>query len=321
MSDSSSDEISILNASILFNRAFVSSSAIVFYDYALTLPTEISEIWNSKASGARTLFFLTRYSFVINIVLTLIYNFRLNPSDMVCRVLYYAWVPWSIFPQFGLYCIFTLRTYAIYQKSMSILAILGLMSIAICAFGIYFNGVLVAPVVYPTGFGDVTGCNYNAGPIVDRFQLVSLILVLVFDVLVFGLTAAKTIRHTMEMRKMRLGNGLGYFILRDGIMYFLAKLLLGIVAIVIFTTPANTTWDIVLPAIGNALTIVLINRLVLNLRQVSHIQEANGPSLATIGSFQAEPEFATNSILGNLGAPLRVGEGEEENTEDVSIYD
>ncbi len=47
-------------------------------------------------------------------------------------------------------------------------------------------------------------------------QLVSLILVLIFDVLVFVLTAAKTIRHTIEMRKMRLGKGLGYFILRDG---------------------------------------------------------------------------------------------------------
>ncbi|TDL18627.1 hypothetical protein BD410DRAFT_842670 [Rickenella mellea] len=54
------------------------------------------------------------------------------------------------------------------------------------------------------------------------------------------------------------------------------------------------------------LTFILINRLVLNLRQVTHTQEENAPTIDAIGTIQ-EPAFAVNSILGNLGAPLRVG--------------
>ncbi|TDL18635.1 hypothetical protein BD410DRAFT_488640 [Rickenella mellea] len=65
-------------------------------------------------------------------------------------------------------------------------------------------------------------------------QLASVILSLIIDALVFTLTFAKTIRHTIEMRKSGLGNGLGYFILRDGAMYFLAKLLIGVVATTVF---------------------------------------------------------------------------------------
>ncbi|TDL18622.1 hypothetical protein BD410DRAFT_842667 [Rickenella mellea] len=65
-------------------------------------------------------------------------------------------------------------------------------------------------------------------------------------------------------------------------------------------------WVAVLTSISDPLTVILINRLVLNLRQVSHIQEENVPTLGEIGTIP-EPAFATNSILGNLGAPLRVG--------------
>ncbi|TDL16095.1 hypothetical protein BD410DRAFT_795727 [Rickenella mellea] len=65
-------------------------------------------------------------------------------------------------------------------------------------------------------------------------------------------------------------------------------------------------WLGVFVTIANPLTFVLINRLVLNLRQVSHVQEGNAPTLCAIGTIP-EPTFATNSILGNIGAPLRVG--------------
>ncbi|TDL16084.1 hypothetical protein BD410DRAFT_649713 [Rickenella mellea] len=138
-------------------------------------------------------------------------------------------------------------------------------------------------------------------------------LSLTLDVLVFTLTFAKTIRHAIEMRKARLGNSLGYFILRDGAMYFLAKLLIGVSATTVFFIPASGTignWLTVLVAISNPLTIVLINRLVLNLRQVSRLQDGNTSTLGGISTIQ-EPAFATNPILGNLGAPLRVDPDED----------
>ncbi|TDL16097.1 hypothetical protein BD410DRAFT_795730 [Rickenella mellea] len=69
---------------------------------------------------------------------------------------------------------------------------------------------------------------------------------------------------------------------------------------------------------SNPLTIILVNRLVLNLRQVSRVQEGNTPTLNAIGTIK-EPAFATNPILGNLGAPLRVGPGDDDEFEDMDM--
>ncbi|TDL18628.1 hypothetical protein BD410DRAFT_728230, partial [Rickenella mellea] len=57
--------------------------ALVFYDYALTFPAEVSEIWNSKFNGAQALFFLTRYSFMIFTVLLCAVDLIQNPSETV----------------------------------------------------------------------------------------------------------------------------------------------------------------------------------------------------------------------------------------------
>ncbi|TDL16067.1 hypothetical protein BD410DRAFT_648676 [Rickenella mellea] len=127
----------------------------------------------------------------------------------------------------------------------------------------------------------------------------------------------------MEMRKLGLRNGLGYFILRDGTIYFLAQLLFGVVSIIVFLVPASGTignWLGVAGQVTNSLTVILINRLVLNLRQVSHFQDGKPPTLGTIGTIQ-EPAFAANSLLGNLGAPLRVDPEDEEEPEEVGVDD
>ncbi|TDL19089.1 hypothetical protein BD410DRAFT_842345 [Rickenella mellea] len=81
-------------------------------------------------------------------------------------------------------------------------------------------------------------------------------------------------------------------------------------------------WLTVLVGVSNPLTINLINRLVLNLRRVSHIQEGNAPTFDAIGTIH-EPAFANNSLLGNLGAPLRVGSDSEDDDDidEISVED
>ncbi|TDL21508.1 hypothetical protein BD410DRAFT_898851 [Rickenella mellea] len=317
MSDSSPDIAGLIAQAtqLQFNNCIViSATALVFYDYALTFSTEKSEIWNSKFTGAQALFFLTRYSFMIYTVSFAANELIRNPPDAVCRALFFNATAWVYLPQIGLYCILTLRTYAIYQKNLSVLAILGLTCAAAVAVGLY-RGFVAKSEVDKSGFGS---CGQNPLTIFPRVYLVSNILALVIDVMVFTLTFAKTIRHTIEMRKLGLGNGLGYFILRDGAMYFLAKLLFGILGTVLFFVPASEAignWLSVLLAMSNPLTIILINRLVLNLRQVSHLQEEDELTLGPIDTV-LEPAFAANSILGNLGAQLRVGP-EDDETEQI----
>ncbi|TDL18872.1 hypothetical protein BD410DRAFT_900633 [Rickenella mellea] len=79
-------------------------------------------------------------------------------------------------------------------------------------------------------------------------------------------------------------------------------------------------WIGVLAAMVNPLNFILVNRLVLNLRQVSSSQQGNKPTLGTIGTIP-EPAFAANSLLGNLGASFRVGPEEEEAIEEIDVDD
>ncbi|TDL18629.1 hypothetical protein BD410DRAFT_900718 [Rickenella mellea] len=326
MSDSSPDiggliaEVSELD---LAYRVVVSGTALVFYDYALTLSTEISEIWNSKFNGAQALFFLTRYSFMAVTVFFLPISFARNPSEMVCRAISFSANACLTLTQIGLCGILTLRTYAIYQRNWLILVILGLTALANIAIGLY-GDIVGTPKVFDTVFGGI--CGQTDSSRFPRARLATTILSLVFDVLVFTLTFAKTIRHAINMRKVGLGDGLGYFMLRDGAVYFLAKLLIGVVGTIVFFVPTSVNvgnWLGVVTSMSNPLTIILISRLVLNLRQVSHMKEGNAPTLGTIGTIQ-EPAFAANSILGNLGAPLRMGPEEdydEDEIEEIGIDD
>ncbi|TDL16096.1 hypothetical protein BD410DRAFT_777482, partial [Rickenella mellea] len=240
MSDSSPDisELIAEISQIQFAYAvLIAGTALVFYEYALTISTEVSEIWNSKFNGAQTLFLMTRYSFMVYMALVCAINVTKNPSETVCRVIAFSAAAWSIVPQMGIYCILTLRTYAIYQKNRSILAILGLTCVANVVLSVYIM-VLAQPEV-----GSIvsvgTLCGEDEQTITPRVRLASTILSLLIDVLVFTLTFAKTIRHTIEMRNVGLGNGLGYFILRDGALYFLAKLLIGISSTTIYFVPAS----------------------------------------------------------------------------------
>ncbi|TDL18633.1 hypothetical protein BD410DRAFT_806357 [Rickenella mellea] len=241
---------------------------------------------------------------------------------------------WFIIPQFAVYDPWSEiafgrhfnfeNIYAIYQKSKFILIILGLPCVAALALSVY-TSFLEKPAVDSIIIGTI--CDEHAPSFdlrIHKFeptvQLAGNILSLIIDILVFTLTFAKTIHHAIGMRKVGLGNSLGYFMLRD-VLGFSTKLLIGVVGTVVFFG-AIGNWLVVLAAISNPLTIILINRLVLSLRQVSHIR-GNVPTLGAIGTIQ-EPAFATNPVLGNLGAPLRLGieeDYDDDEVEEISVDD
>ncbi|TDL16081.1 hypothetical protein BD410DRAFT_649415 [Rickenella mellea] len=75
---------SIPHASSQFaNCVTISGTALIFYDYALTFSTEVSEVWNSKFSGAQALFLLTRYSYLVVTLLYCANTLSQNPSETV----------------------------------------------------------------------------------------------------------------------------------------------------------------------------------------------------------------------------------------------
>ncbi|TDL17901.1 hypothetical protein BD410DRAFT_775512 [Rickenella mellea] len=305
---------------ILANATYILTKveALVFYDYALTFSTEVSETWNSKFSGAQALFFLTRYSYMLFTALLCAIIFLQNPSETRCRVLTFNATVWVITTPIGFYGILTLRTYALYQKNTFILVILGVLGAANVSLAVYI-GVAEKPEVGSTVYGTI--CGKPEIPTVDRVQLASTIISLIFGVLVFTLTFAKTIRHAVEMRKVGLGKSLAYFILRDGTLYFLANLLFQVVNAAVYFIPASWSignWLGVAISFSNTLTVILTNRLVLNLRRVSHRREGNALTIGEIGTIHV-PAFAISSLIGNLGAPLRVGPEDDSEIEEIGV--
>ncbi|TDL16078.1 hypothetical protein BD410DRAFT_795700 [Rickenella mellea] len=303
---------------LYFNIALISGTCkltgikvLVIYDYFLTLPAEVSEIWTSEFTAAHALFYVTRYSYIVYTLLRFVLNFLTNPSQKFCQVVFYNTLAWIIPPHLGLYAIFTLRTYAIYRKSWIILFVFGLTSMATCVGGVI--DVALVPQVIRHNDGFHTICDINllspAFPTYSRLQLVAQILSLLLDILLFGFTLAKTIHHTIEMKKVGLGDGLGYFILRDGALMF------GVLGTILFFDQ-TANWLEVTPSIANSVALILASRLVLNLRQVSRSQCSGGRTLGSIESIR-DPVFATNSFLGNIGAQLRVGPDDDDHIEEI----
>ncbi|TDL16089.1 hypothetical protein BD410DRAFT_795721 [Rickenella mellea] len=225
MSDSSPD-IAGLTAEvtqILFlTRVLISGTALVLYDYVLTFSTEISEIWNSKFSGAQALFILSRYPNMVFMVLYSAHTLTRNPSTTVLssNVLQCDGLgrngPKRIIWHFNVANICDISEKSIYLRHLGV--------------ALFSQRVRSSLRLSCRKIGNwqqwPCSCMWHRSVVdslatVRLLRLAGIILSLIIDVLVFTLTFAKTIRHTIEMKRVGLGNGLGYFILRDGAMYFL----------------------------------------------------------------------------------------------------
>ncbi|TDL20857.1 hypothetical protein BD410DRAFT_804754 [Rickenella mellea] len=172
-----------------------------------------------------------------------------------------------------------------------VLGLLGGSSVALTAYS-HIAQIRPQPNVYLIGI---------APPCVKFLVVGSPILY--YHITVFILTFAKTYRHTIEMRKIDLQNGLAYYILRD-VCRFRVNMLVSVSAVIM---NLNHFWRSTVVYVGSAITMSIISRLVLNLRSVAHMQVNN----VAIRTITLEPEFATNSLLGNLGAPLRIDAEDE----------
>ncbi|KAF5350943.1 hypothetical protein D9757_014382 [Collybiopsis confluens] len=114
-----------------------------------------------------------------------------------------------------------------------------------------------------------------------------------FDAFISGLTILRTIRHAISMR--RLGQA-------------------SVTETALFAgNNISTIWTVIIPFFNISLPNILISRLVLNLRTFSSFEETRSQTITTISGMN----FATNRMLGNIGAPMQSGvEQEEEDVEE-----
>ncbi|TDL24216.1 hypothetical protein BD410DRAFT_786312 [Rickenella mellea] len=269
----------------VFNDAVQFQLSILLYDYFLTIDLEVTQVWNQRLTTTSILFLMNRYIFPLYVLLgTVVISIPLN--DKACNTLGHVSGILYVSNSATILLIFTVRTWAIFMKSWKVLTTVGLVAVAKLAMNI-------------ASFTNVTSYSANLYPPIcyhDNTNLyfpASAYLAISFDSVVFWLTFYRTIRSTIEMKRIGVARSLTYYILRDGI----GRLSITILYLATFQPPALLMISEVL---YNIISNVMINRLMLNLRLVSASHMRGGISWKTI----SEPSYATNSFIGNLGAPM-----------------
>ncbi|KAJ4466950.1 hypothetical protein C8R41DRAFT_723532, partial [Lentinula lateritia] len=244
-------------------------------DYLETWPRDFSSIWKRRKTGISVLFLVNRYMLLLSVTIQAIFIFPGNGTDVLCN----QWCALNLTTMISTHLIevlFALRVYAIYSRNKVMFCIASAFVISRTALDILVSVIITEPV----GIGCLCFiCEITmAMQQYSDLQLAIPFLALGYDIFIFVLTAMKTVQHSLEMQRLNQSS-ITQVIIRDGTLYFL-------------------------------LPNILISRLMLNLRTYSE------PGNSTISQGQqthvSSLNFASNQMLGNIGAPLDGGSFNEE---------
>jgi len=201
------------------NYTHAAATALLIWDWCLTLEPEVRYFWSGKRSWPRLLFFLNRYLPLLAQALNL--GAAINPigTDEFCRFWLIGFLPWTgAIAIFIAQIILVFRLYGLYGNSRKILVPI-LVFFTLCATaGFAILGWTVAHLsVTAHPFPGLTICaNTNDAPILYAVW----IPVLVFEAVAFALAMFKVCLHLRsEFQAGGFGASLMEVILRDNIIY------------------------------------------------------------------------------------------------------
>ncbi|KAH9954778.1 hypothetical protein BC827DRAFT_927016 [Russula dissimulans] len=262
----------------------ITAAVILYYDYILTLHREIRFLWppHNKQGWFTIACLLNRYIPVLGYLpLVVSYFIKLDFPVRPCTNLhvYHQWFVMTLQTHVGVLCL--IRVYALYGRSRRVLGFLA--SIGIMAF-FTAAGIVLArrharskPITVLSSF--VPGCSHFTPSIEGRFSAIEWSGVSVFDSAVFSLTVYKA---------FTMGRGIPLLdvIVRDGTMYFLVLFIMNLanIFILLYSAPLLRSSTAILV---NVLSITLVSRLVLNLREQDSIPAYLLTTIETEQRFQA----------------------------------
>ncbi|KAJ7331372.1 hypothetical protein DFH08DRAFT_881467 [Mycena albidolilacea] len=268
-----------VNSNIYFN--LISFTAL-FYEYFLTLSLEILRYWGTPLKLPTILFFANRYGTLFGTIPVVIQNFWTTESSpqkiRICQHLETYHQYFIIVTQILIGLMLLLRTYALYERSKRVLALMVFVAVASIAVAIWS--------VFTGKAGDSSqnlhlyvGCAYGF----TKAQGISLATAWagsgVFDFMVFVLTLRKGLG--VDSRDINLLSVL----LRDGSVYFGVMAMSNLSNILTFVLGSPYTRGIV-TTFTNIISSLMISRLMLNLRDPSLVHSmsegiSDGTSAAT----------------------------------------
>lgn len=289
--------------------------ALLLYDYVLTMPLEISEIWNGRFTLAKFFYILNRYGIIAYFCIICVVDNIQTQSTLTCKVIYCAQYIVGEIADIGVIGIFCLRTFAIYNNNWIVLSALTTLGIARITLALTASFYEATYQILPSPISKFGSCGISYPDVVPylRSYTAEFILVLAFDTIVVILTIAKTWRLYRQWKAVSSDwqTSLTAVLLHDGIMYYCCVEVLIIVSVCLNLIP-NISFILVgvVSIFQNAF--ILTSRLVLNLKQVGKSNEQHeAPSFPSLA-------FATNSFVGNLGESFRVSndDGEDEKVQE-----
>ncbi|KAH7870598.1 uncharacterized protein C8R40DRAFT_1211764 [Lentinula edodes] len=305
--------------------------ALCVADHIETWPREFSSIWKRKLTGTSVLFLVNRYMLLLSVIIQAIFEFPGNGTDEQCQALNIIYSIFTILSIVAANVLFALRVYAIYNRNRVIFGIASAFIISRLTLDIWNLALGVGGSTIGSPFQNLSRCGLS-GNNVDQYTQLLIFLVdlaipllaLGYDIFTFILTAIKTVQHSLEMQRLNQSS-ITQIIFRDGTLYFLILRLMLVVAIIlaifsVVNVNQSFIGDYILSNSFPRLPNILISRLMLNLRTYSE------PGNTTISQGQqtrvSSLNFASNQMLGNIGAPLdgeSFNEEEEEEEEEERV--
>ncbi|KAJ3793915.1 hypothetical protein GGU11DRAFT_798089 [Lentinula aff. detonsa] len=289
---------------MIANYAFISATTLWIADFIETLPTEINAIWQKKLTGASVLFLINRYIFLLSLILEIVPSLPGNQKNEECDVNTSISGLLQIVAVATTNVLFALRVYAIYNRNRIILGTCSVLIISRLVIDILqlsrFQGTSSAG----TQFQSFSACVLD-WMMKNHFQFVVPFIALVYDIYIFGLTMRKTIDLGFEMKRQGQSS-VAHVIVQDVVL--LLAVIEAILAGAVLISEISSPFFDFLPN-------MLISRLMLNLRTFP--TPGTGDTLTTSQRAHfSSLHFASNQMLGNIGAPLDGGSFNEEEEEE-----
>lgn len=265
MNSETAHEIAVSAQQLISTKTFFCASVfLLLYDHVLTLSDEIDFVWKRRVTPVTCLFLLNRYYAPLVYIILVVAQFTPLLTPEMCK-------QFVLFEPFGVgivllsitEVILTLRVSALYGQSRVVMSYLLLILCGQLAVGIWTlsrpgSGPLPLLAVKVVAF---TGCFYVSAPNLTKISTGCLWIEIAFDISVFGLTLARTLRAVADDEAL----GLVRTVFRDGILYFLVIFSTNLVwALMVIFAPIGLKYINAEPSV--ILVVIMINRLTLNLR-------------------------------------------------------
>ncbi|KAI0351773.1 hypothetical protein OH77DRAFT_1523889 [Trametes cingulata] len=261
------------------NYSLLSSACVLYYDYLLTLSSEVGLVWCREWGLATAFSLMIRYGTMIVLTLGLIHNLSAPPfgsaslTPTSCEGLVDAIVILNAFNFAVISAFVAIRISALWSRNFYLgifLFLLGLVNpVSITPLLVF--GLASKPVAWPS-----TSCvSYVENddspliPLITKYLPIATALTgMLYESLCLLLTVLKTYSLYREQRKAGLSTRFTSLLLRDGSLYFAVLSVLALLNIISASLPLD-----VLPpdiqinsTVARVLTPILITRFIAHLR-------------------------------------------------------